>query len=146
MKQILQNGKRVGKIVLSLLIQKVFRFSALGGHNISSSRNDFEVEPGMAFGTGQHATTQLCLMLRLRRYLVLEPHSVLDVGTGTGILAIADKKIGCTSLIATDIDADAVIAARENASRNAVDFEVLQEVFLRMWSRLSLSCCQIFFL
>ena len=57
----------------------------------------------------------------------MKPESVLDVGTGTGILAIAVKKMGCNSLLATDIDADAVIAAKENAVRNGVDFEVMQE-------------------
>ena len=85
-----------------------------------------EVEPGMAFGTGQHATTQLCLAKLEDIFEQFEPQSVLDVGTGTGILAIAIKKMGCTSLIATDIDADAVIAAKENAARNSVEFDVQQ--------------------
>ena len=86
-----------------------------------------EVEPGMAFGTGQHATTQLCLSKLETLVEDMKPESVLDVGTGTGILAIAVKKMGCNSLLATDIDADAVIAAKENAVRNGVDFEVMQE-------------------
>ena len=94
--------------------------------SISSSKMKLEVEPGMAFGTGQHATTQLCLAKLEDIFEQFEPQSVLDVGTGTGILAIAIKKMGCTSLIATDIDADAVIAAKENAARNSVEFDVQQ--------------------
>ena len=95
--------------------------------NINSSKMRLEVEPGMAFGTGQHATTQLCLSKLEILVEEIKPKSVLDVGTGTGILAIAVKKMGCDSLLATDIDADAVIAAKENALRNSVDFNVLQD-------------------
>ena len=95
--------------------------------NVDDSKIPIEVEPGMAFGTGQHATTQLCLG-KLETMLVNHmPNSVLDVGTGTGILAIAIKKMGCSEILATDIDADAVIAAKENAARNKVEFDVQQD-------------------
>jgi ribosomal protein L11 methyltransferase len=83
-----------------------------------------EVEPGMAFGTGQHATTRLCLqeLERLPQFDRTRP--ILDVGTGTGILAIALAKLGYTSIVATDSDADAVVAAKANAEANHTDFVV----------------------
>ena len=85
-----------------------------------------EIEPGMAFGTGQHATTLLCL----EAFEVLKKagagQELLDVGTGTGILAIAAKKLGFNRVCATDIDPDSIIATRENAKVNAVEIE-LQE-------------------
>ena len=81
------------------------------------------IEPGMAFGTGQHLSTQLCL--RLLDFLVdtqfpFHEKSILDVGTGTGILAISCAKKGGINIDASDIDKDALIAARENAGSNSV--------------------------
>ena len=81
-----------------------------------------EIEPGMAFGTGQHATTQLCLEA-LETFDFSELENVLDVGTGTGVLAIAAAKMGSKNILATDIEVDAVHAAKENARINAVDYE-----------------------
>ena len=77
-----------------------------------------ELDPGMAFGTGLHPTTQMCL-------LALEKHlrpgdRVLDLGTGSGILAIAAAKLGAAACLATDIDPVAVEAARANAAMNGV--------------------------
>ena len=93
-----------------------------GGHNTISIR----IEPNMAFGTGTHETTKLCLK-------AIEDHytpgmSFLDVGTGTGILAIAaaklqkkyDSKETPTKILALDTDTDSVKIARENAAQNAV--------------------------
>ena len=85
------------------------------------------IEPGMAFGTGQHATTQLCLKIIEDQFAELNPKNCLDVGTGTGILAIALSMLGCNEILATDIDADAIIATRENADMNDVAFEVVQD-------------------
>ena len=77
-----------------------------------------KLDPGMAFGTGTHPSTQLALRL-MERYL--RPRSVvLDVGTGSGILAIAAVKMGATRVIATDIDPEAVRTAEENARLNEV--------------------------
>ena len=72
------------------------------------------IEPGMAFGTGQHATTQLCLQ-QIEGHEYTPASRSLDVGTGTGILSIAMKQLGCGHVDATDIDPDAIIACRENA-------------------------------
>lgn len=76
------------------------------------------LDPGMAFGTGLHPTTQMCLQ-------ALEDHirpgyEVLDVGTGSGILSIAAVKLGAAKVVAFDIDRQAVRAARVNANLNAV--------------------------
>lgn len=81
------------------------------------------IDPGMAFGTGLHATTQLALQCIESCFLgnASTPVNVLDIGTGTGILAITSALFGAGSVLATDIDPDAVHAARENIARNAMD-------------------------
>jgi ribosomal protein L11 methyltransferase len=80
------------------------------------------LDPGMAFGTGLHPTTQQCL--EALSTLPLEGRSVLDVGTGSGILAIAAAKRGASPVVAVDTDALAVDAARENAVGNGVAIPV----------------------
>jgi ribosomal protein L11 methyltransferase len=82
------------------------------------------LDPGMAFGTGLHPTTQQCL--EALSTMPLEGKSVLDVGTGSGILAIAAAKRGASPVVAVDTDALAVDAARENAVRNGVAIPVGQ--------------------
>jgi len=77
-----------------------------------------EIEPKMAFGTGEHSTTRLCLRA-LEKYLKTGDR-VLDLGTGSGILAIAAAKLGASYVLALDIDQDAVSNARENIKRNKV--------------------------
>ncbi len=74
------------------------------------------LDPGMAFGTGLHPTTQLCLRA-IERYAQPEMR-VLDLGTGSGILAIAVSKVGVGSILAVDKDPVAVQAARQNVRRN----------------------------
>ena len=78
-----------------------------------------EITPGMAFGTGTHATTKLC-MESLEKRLKKRGLSVLDVGTGSGILSIAAGRLGAGEVLGIDIDQLAVEIARENVSRNQV--------------------------
>ncbi|HEY4221474.1 MAG TPA: 50S ribosomal protein L11 methyltransferase, partial [Myxococcota bacterium] len=74
------------------------------------------LDAGMAFGTGTHETTQLCIEAMEAH----KPRSLLDIGTGTGILSIAALKLGAGRAVGTDIDPVAVSAARENADNNGV--------------------------
>jgi len=76
------------------------------------------LDPGMAFGTGTHPTTQLCLSAVERHLRPGQP--VIDLGTGSGILAIAAAKLGASHVLAYDIDMEAVRVARENAAANGV--------------------------
>ena len=78
------------------------------------------IEPGRAFGTGAHPTTQLCIELLLE----LERGSVLDLGCGSGVLTIAAAKLGFGPVLALDADEHAVEATRANVQANAVDVEV----------------------
>lgn len=80
-----------------------------------------ELDPGRAFGTGSHPTTSLCLKL-MEKY-VNEGDSVIDVGTGSGILMIAADKLGAGQVWGVDIDELAVDSARENLELNKVDHE-----------------------
>ena len=76
------------------------------------------LDPGLAFGTGTHPTTALCL--EWLDGLCLENRSMLDYGCGSGVLAIAALKLGCASAVGMDIDPQAVTATRQNAENNAV--------------------------
>ena len=80
-----------------------------------------EMDPGMAFGTGTHETTALCVELIEDYY---KGGSLLDVGTGSGILALCAAKLGAENITAVDIDPDAVRVARENAERNGVSDKI----------------------
>lgn len=88
-----------------------------------------ELDPGMAFGTGAHPTTLLCLSM-LEKYLTSAMNSeaktlsALDVGTGSGILSIAAVKLGVARVTAIDIDPEAVRVAEENCVLNKVDSSV----------------------
>ena len=81
------------------------------------------MDPGMAFGTGTHATTALCL-----EWLDAHPpvhQTVIDYGCGSGILAVAAHKLGAAHVTTVDIDPQALLATQENARRNGCDIEVL---------------------
>jgi len=78
-----------------------------------------DLDPGLAFGTGTHPTTALCLEW-LDQHVPAQQR-VLDYGCGSGILAIAALKLGAASVLAIDIDEQALWATRDNAARNGVD-------------------------
>jgi ribosomal protein L11 methyltransferase len=84
-----------------------------------AQRIPIRIDPGMAFGTGTHPTTQLCLEL-LEQY-TSPGGEVIDVGCGSGILSIAALKLGAASALGVDIDEAAVRASRENADANQVE-------------------------
>ncbi len=80
------------------------------------------LDPGLAFGTGSHPTTSLCLKWLAKQNLTNQ--SVIDYGCGSGILAIAAKKLGAVPVVGVDIDPQAIIASHYNAQQNhvSVDF------------------------
>ncbi len=79
------------------------------------------IDPGLAFGTGGHATTRLIIkMLELRAEANKLPNKAADIGSGSGILAVAAKKLGVSYVIGVDIEEEAVNAFYENAERNNV--------------------------
>jgi ribosomal protein L11 methyltransferase len=104
------------------------------------NRIPIKIDPGMAFGTGTHPTTQLCLELMERYFddgpstidhsssIVHRPLSVIDVGCGSGILSIAALKLGAKSALGVDIDAGSIVNARENAATNQIGNELILEV------------------
>lgn len=75
-----------------------------------------ELDPGMAFGTGSHETTRMCVKL-LEEYLQID-HTVLDIGCGSGILSLAAAKLGAKRVTAVDLDPVCVKVTRENVERN----------------------------
>ena len=86
-------------------------------------RLPIRIDPGMAFGTGTHPTTQLCLALLETFVKTVQPAAgweVIDVGCGSGILAVAALKLGARQALGVDIDPEAVQASRQNAEGNAV--------------------------
>ncbi|MBC87524.1 MAG: hypothetical protein CL677_10145 [Bdellovibrionaceae bacterium] len=88
-----------------------------------------KIDPGMAFGTGTHGTTQIAseFVAELLQEMKSSP-SVIDVGTGTGVLAILAEKMGASSIVATEIDPDARRVAKENVDLNGCSqIEVLDE-------------------
>lgn len=81
-------------------------------------RIPIKIDPSMAFGTGTHPTTQLCLAL-LEKHLTAGD-AVIDIGCGSGILSIAAVKLGASKVVAVDIDQAAIRSTRENAALNGV--------------------------
>ena len=95
-----------------------------------------ELDPGMAFGTGSHPTTRLCLEWLCAN--IASHETVLDCGCGSGILGIAAAKLGAASVLGVDIDENALAAARDNAQKNGVELvlrharEALTEAYDRV--------------
>lgn len=108
---------------------EVGRFSILGSHNIgkaSGKKVNLIIDAAMAFGTGHHATTKGCL-LALEKLITdgFQPKSIIDLGTGTAVLAMAAAKVWDTSVLATDIDKVAVQTADANVISNQLVSRVL---------------------
>jgi ribosomal protein L11 methyltransferase len=84
------------------------------------------VDPGQAFGTGTHESTRLCLRALADLYAHDPPAVVLDVGTGSGILAVAAARRGAREVTGIDLDGDALRCARRHAALNGVDLRLVQ--------------------
>jgi ribosomal protein L11 methyltransferase len=83
------------------------------------------IDPGQAFGTGAHATTRLCLELLLELAAREPPKGpLLDVGTGSGVLAIAAARLGFAPVVGVDHERESIAAARRNAAANGVAIEL----------------------
>jgi len=103
------------------------RFVVHGRHDrarVAANRIGIEIEAAQAFGTGHHGTTRACLLALDRIARSRRASRILDVGTGSGVLAIAAARAFRTHVTASDIDRRAVIAARQNAARNRVGMMV----------------------
>ncbi len=97
------------------------RFAVHGAHDrakLASNRVGIEIEAALAFGTGHHGTTRGCLLALDHLLKARHPRRILDIGTGTGVLAIAAAKALHVPVLASDIDPEAVRIARENARLN----------------------------
>lgn len=88
-------------------------------------RIDIKIDPGMAFGTGTHPTTQLCLELMEVHADHYPLSTVIDIGCGSGILSIAALKLGAKTALGVDIDAESVTNSRENADTNGIGDELI---------------------
>lgn len=85
------------------------------------------IDPGMAFGTGTHETTQICSELIFKALSESQAKSLIDVGTGTGILAFVASKMGVPNVMGTDNDPEAVRVAKENAEINKVEMRLTEK-------------------
>jgi ribosomal protein L11 methyltransferase len=107
------------------------------------------LDPGLSFGTGHHPTTEFCLRQVAARLAREGTDSFLDLGTGSGILAIAAAKLGCRRIDAMDHDPDAIRVARQNARRNRVGprvrwrIEDLRQLPLRAARTYDLVCANL---
>jgi len=91
----------------------------------TDGRIDVVLDPGMAFGTGTHPTTQLCLEAIERVCMKKPPATLLDMGAGSGLLAIAALKLGANSALAIDMEVESVEACKSNAAINGVHLQTL---------------------
>lgn len=107
------------KIGQSLLIMPAWK-----NPDADQTRLVVRINPAMAFGTGTHPTTQLCLQLLERHLTASQP--VIDVGCGSGILSIAAWRMGAEPILAVDVDGQAVTSTLENAALNDIPSGILE--------------------
>ena len=99
------------------------RYKLFGSHDadvMPANISNIEMDAGQAFGTGHHGTTRGCLMLLDEIFRLYHPKRVFDLGTGTGVLAIAAAKTLRQPVLASDIDPISVMVTNENAHKNGV--------------------------
>ena len=105
--------------------QQLMVIPALQGHRTRERRPTLRIEPGLGFGTGRHFTTRFCLeRIAAKCSARPRPRSLLDLGTGSGILALAAARLGVRRVLGTDHDPVALAAAAENARRNRLSHRV----------------------
>jgi len=111
---------REGLVPIVISAELVVRPSS-AAHELRPGQSELVIDPGQAFGTGSHESTRLALELlaALPRSLRVGA-SVLDIGTGSGVLALAALRLGAASVVGFDVDPVAVAVARENALRNGL--------------------------
>ena len=117
------------------------RFTVHGAHDrvhVTANRIGIEIEAALAFGTGHHGTTRGCLLALDGIVKRAFPRRVLDIGTGTGVLAIAAAKALRVPVLASDIDPEAVRIARENARLAPLLFLLKRRQVLRSLGQLPL--------
>jgi ribosomal protein L11 methyltransferase len=109
------------------------------------------LDPGLSFGTGQHATTSFCLRQIVERRREKSTQSFLDIGTGSGILAISAAKLGYAPVHAFDFDADCVRVAKANAEQNRMTRKIkivrgdLTKLSVRSKTRFDLVCANLIY-
>lgn len=120
-----RGGRDASRPVPALCVRPPWEFEQPAS---SGPVEEIVVDPGQAFGTGAHATTRLCLELLLELTAGERTHGprgpLLDVGTGSGVLAIAAARLGFAPVLALDHERESVEAARENAIINDAEIEV----------------------
>ncbi len=119
---------RVGRVIVTPPWDVARAARAAGSHKVSATNAGtspaviVEIEPSMGFGTGHHESTRLCL--RALQEIALAGERMIDLGTGSGVLAIAAARLGCVHVVAIDDDRDALEAAAANVARNGVQDRV----------------------
>ena len=119
--EILQPKDWIAASLASLVPVPVGRFVVHGAHDrvkVAPNRINIEIEAALAFGTGHHGSTQGCLAALERIAKTTRPEHILDIGTGSGVIAIAAARVWRSAVVASDIDPLSVKIARANAAAN----------------------------